>query len=115
MRKGNAQPEGYPPKNSPVDTENSDKKREILIRNLWKRGTGSIYDVRVVKIDTLSHHKKFTEKCLQMTEKDKNNNYLESWLQQHRHFSPFVVLVDGTLGVEAETTLKHTANRIMTK
>ena len=41
--------------------------------------------------------------------------YLESCLQQRRHFSPFVTSVDGLLEVEATATLKRSANRLTTK
>ena len=33
--------------------------------------------------------------------------YLEAFLQQRRHFSPFFASVDGLLGVEATATLKR--------
>ena len=41
--------------------------------------------------------------------------YLEAYLQQCRHFSPFVASVDGMLGVEATATLKRIASRLATK
>ena len=41
--------------------------------------------------------------------------YLEAFLQQHRHFSPFVASVEGLLGVEATATLKRIASRLATK
>ena len=41
--------------------------------------------------------------------------YLEACLQQRRHFSRFVALVDGLLGVDATATLKRLASRLATK
>ena len=41
--------------------------------------------------------------------------YLEACLQQRRHFSLFVALVDGLLGVEVTVTLKRLASRLATK
>ena len=41
--------------------------------------------------------------------------YLEACLQQRRHFSPFVALVDGLLGVKATATMKSLASRLATK
>ena len=41
--------------------------------------------------------------------------YLEACLQQRRHFSPFVALVDGLLGVEATANLKRLASCLATK
>ena len=63
--------------------------------------------MRVVNTDTLFHHNKYQDKCLQMAKKENNKKkYLDSRLHQHHHLSPFIVLVDGLLGVEAEATLK---------
>ena len=41
--------------------------------------------------------------------------YLEACLQRRRHFSPFVTLVYGLLGVEAMANLKRLASRLATK
>ena len=41
--------------------------------------------------------------------------YLEAYLQQRRHFSPYLASVDGLLGVEATVTLKMLASRMATK
>ena len=41
--------------------------------------------------------------------------YLENFLQQRQHFSPFLASVDGLLGVEATSTLKMLASRPATK
>ena len=41
--------------------------------------------------------------------------HLVACLQQRRHYSPFVALVDGLLGVEATATLKRIASRLATK
>ena len=60
----------------------------------------------VVNTDALYHRNKSPEKCLQMSEKDKNKNDLESCLQIICHFSPFFVLVDDLLGMEAWAKLK---------
>ena len=41
--------------------------------------------------------------------------YLEDFLQQRRHFSPFVSSVDGLMGVEATATLKRLTSHLATK
>ena len=41
--------------------------------------------------------------------------YLEACLQQRRHFSPFVALVYGLLGVDATATLKRIPSCLATK
>ena len=56
--------------------------------------------MRVVNTDSPTHQKKDPEKCLHEAEQGKKKMYLQACLQQHRHFLPFVALVEGLLGVE---------------
>ena len=72
--------------------------------------------MHAVNIDALSHQNRSAEKFLQMVEREKNNKkYLDSFLHQHRHFSPFFVLVGGLLGVEVEAVFKRIAIRLAMK
>ena len=71
--------------------------------------------MHVVNTDALIYQTKAPEKCLHEAEKGKKKMYLEACLQQRWHFSPFVALVDGLLGVEATATLKRIASRLATK
>ena len=75
----------------------------------------NIHDMCVVNTDTLSHWNKSLDKITYTAEKEKKNNILDSCLQQHCHFSPFIVSVDGLLNVELEDTIKHIANHLATK
>ena len=70
--------------------------------------------MRDVNTDDPTHQKKVPEKCLHEAERGKKKMYLEACLQQCRHFSPFVALVDGMLGVEATSTLKRISSRLAT-
>ena len=58
----------------------------------------------VVNTDTLSYWNKSPEKFLQTAENEKR--YLDSCIQKILNFQPFVVLVDGIFGLDAEATLK---------
>ena len=40
---------------------------------------------------------------------------MDSCLQKSCHFSPFIVLMDGLLGVESEATIKYIDSRLATK
>ena len=100
---------------SPLLTEVTEQKGDLLIRDLWQQGTNSVHNMRVVNTDILSYVKKTPEKRLHKDERGKNKMYLEDCLQQRRHFSPFFALVDGLLGVEATATLKRVASRLATK
>ena len=71
--------------------------------------------MHVVNTDAKSYRTKDPERCLQEAERGKKRMNLEACLQQRRHFSPFVVLVGGILGVEATATLKRLASRLATK
>ena len=94
--------------------EVTEQKGDLLIRDLWQQGTDTVHDMRVVNTDALSYFRKTPEKCLHEAEKVKKKMYLEACLHQCRHFSPFVALVDGLLGVEATATLKRIASRLAT-
>ena len=61
------------------------------------------------------YQSKTSEKCLESTKREKNNNYLNACLNERRHFTPFFASVYGLLGVEAEATLKHIASRLAQK
>ena len=95
--------------------EVTEQKADLLIRDLWKQGTDSVYNMHVVNTDTLTHRKKDPEKCLHEAERGKKKMYLEACLQQCWHLSPFVASVEGLLGVEATATLKSIASRLATK
>ena len=64
---------------------------------------------------SLSHRNKSPEKFIYTAEKENKKKYLDSCLQKRCHFSPFVVLMDGLLVVEAESILKCIASRLATK
>ena len=104
-----------PTRETPAAPEITEQKGGLLIRYLWQQGTDSVHNLRVVNTDALSYLKKAPEKCLHEAEKVKKKMHLEACLQQLRHFSPFVSLVDGLLGVEATATLKRIASRLATK
>ena len=71
--------------------------------------------MRFVNTDAKSHRTKDPERCLQEAERGKKRMYLETCLQQRRHFYPSVASVDGMLGVETTETLKRLASHLETK
>ena len=99
----------------PVDKEKLEQKGYLLIWNLWKTGIDSINGMRVVNTYALYHWNKFLENFLHTEENENNNTYLESCFRQRHHLYPFIVLVDGLLGVEADDTLKHISIRLTKK
>ena len=71
--------------------------------------------MRVVNTNDPTHRTKDPVRCLPEAERGENRMYLEACFQQRRHFSPFVVSVDGLLEVEATATLKRLASCLATK
>jgi hypothetical protein len=89
--------------------------RERYRNLLTSQGTDCILDVRVTDTDATSYALKPSDKVLEAAEKLKKKKYLQACLEQRRHFTPFVVSVDGLLGKEAKTVLKVLAARTATK
>ena len=71
--------------------------------------------MRVVNTDATSYQDQNPEKCLETAEKEKKKKYLSAWLKHYQKFTPFVVSAEVLLRVDAEATLKCTANRLTTK
>ena len=59
-------------------TEVTEKKGDLLIRDLWQQGTDSVHNMRVVNTDAPTHKKKDPEKCLHEAERGKKKMYLEA-------------------------------------
>ena len=62
--------------------------------------------MRVVNNDATSYQSKYPKKFLETAEKEREKKYLDACLKQRIQFTPFLVSVDGLLGVEREGTLK---------
>jgi hypothetical protein len=92
-----------------------DERGDLLIRGFWAKGTDCILDVRVTDTDAKSYCKRPPAKVLATQEKEKKRKYLENCLKQRRHFTPFVVSVDGLLGREAATFSKRLAAKLASK
>ena len=69
----------------------------------------------VVNTEAVSYQSKTPEKCLETVDREKKKKYLNACLNKRLHFTPFVALVDGINGVEAEATLKCIASRLTQK
>jgi hypothetical protein len=63
---------------------------------LWARGTDCIIDVRITDVNAASNQSMDPQKVLTTHEREKKKKkYLEACLEQHHHFTPFVVSTDG--------------------
>ena len=110
------------PQDAQVTTiTNKDKQKDdglygdLLIRHLWQSNTDTIIDVRITDTDAKSYISRPLESVLEGQEKEKKRKYLNACLEQRRHFSPFVVSVDGMLGHEASMVLKRISQKLAQK
>ena len=71
--------------------------------------------MRVVNTDVVSYQYKTPEKCLETAERERDKKYPTACLNERQHFTPFIALVDGLLGVEAKGALKCISSRINQK
>ena len=118
MKKTKATPAGYSGNNNQAGAPPpgvTEQKGNLLINDLWQNGTDIINDMRVMNTDSKSHLGKQPEKCLHEVGRVNKRMYLEAYLQQCRHFYPFVTLVDGLMCVEATSTLKRIVSSLATK
>ena len=76
-------------KEAPPLEEGGDKGY-LLIQYIWTQGTDSIHNMSVVNTDAISYESKTPEKCLETAEHKKKKKYLNTCLNKHRHFTPFV-------------------------
>jgi hypothetical protein len=104
--------------NQNIDKEaatGEDERGDLLIRGFWTAGTDCILDVRVTDTDSKSYCKRPPSKVLESQEKEKKRKYLGACLENRRHFTPFVLSVDGLLGREAQTFAKRLAAKLAGK
>ena len=104
--------------NQNIDKEaatGEDERGDLLIRGFWTPGTDCILDVRVTDTDSKSYCNRTPSKVLESQEKEKKRKYLGSCLENRRHFTPFVISVDGLLGREAQTFAKRLAVKLAGK
>ena len=71
--------------------------------------------MRVVNTNAVSYQSKTPEKCMETAWREKKRKYLNYFLNERRHFTPFVNLVGEIMGVEAEKTLKCITSHLTQK
>ena len=90
-------------------------KADLLIIDLWIKGMESIHKMRVMNNDATYHQSKTPKKCMDTADNNKKKKYLDACIKQRRHFTPFIISVEGLLGFDAETTLKRITRRLEKK
>jgi hypothetical protein len=92
-----------------------DERGDLLIRGFWTAGADCILDVGVTDTDLKSCCKQTPFKVSESQEKEKKRKCLGACLEDRRHFTPFVLSVDGLLGREAKTFAKRLAVKLAGK
>ena len=82
------------------------QREYVIIRSLWGRGADCVLNMRVVNTDAKYYQQRPLEKCPLTADCENKRKYIESCLQQRRHFFPFVASVHGMVDMETKATLK---------
>ena len=88
---------------------------DVAVHGFWRRGSTTIFDVRITDTDSPSYRGQAPEKVLARQEKEKKDKYNEACLARRRHFTPLVFSVDGLQGAEAKAASRRLASRLSAK
>ena len=65
-------------------------RADVSAHGFWKRGTNTMFDIRIVNLDAGSYLRMTPEKALAKEEKEKKDLYLQACLERRRTFTPMV-------------------------
>jgi len=88
---------------------------DVSAHGFWKRGTTTIFDIRVTDTDAASYRTTDPKTVLQRHEREKKAKYNNLCLARHRHFTPLVFSVDGMQGKEATAAIKKLSSHLSSK
>ena len=91
------------------------ERGDVLIHGLYDRHTSCIIDARVTDTDQPSYLSSTPAKTIAKQEREKKQKYLETCLEQRRHFAPYVVDTYGMLGEEAKAFNKRIGSMLAAK
>jgi hypothetical protein len=88
---------------------------DIAVNDFWRKGTQTIFDVRVTDTDAQSQRNIPPDRVLLRHEKDKKNKYNQACQERRKHFTPLVFSVDGLFGTEAKAASQRLASLLSEK
>ena len=100
---------------NPYRNDKQFERGDILVHGLYDRSTSCIIDVRVTDTDQPSYLSSTPAKIILKQEREKKKRYLESCLEQRRHFAPYVVDTYGLLREGAKAFNKRIASKLADK
>ena len=86
-----------------------DSRSDVSAHGFWKRGTTTMFNIRIVNLEVGSYLRMTPEKALAKAKKEKKDLYLQACLESRRTFTPMVYSTDRIPGVEALASQKRLA------
>ena len=84
-----------------------DTRGDVLIRGLWDRHNNTITEVKFGDADVDTYRFEWIENILALWEKMKKDKQSKNCHNQRKHFSLFVISVDGMLGKDSPVVLAN--------
>ena len=88
---------------------------DLAVRGLWQYQSEALLDIRVMDTDADSYSQRPVTAVIRSAEEDKKRKYNSAVEARCASFSPFVVSVDGFVGMEAGCVIKRTAEVLSLK
>ena len=101
--------------NPPTEKEKDLLRGDVLIHGLYDRNTSCIIDVQVTDTDQPFYLSTTPQKALKIGEGTKKKKYLSAYLEQGRHFPPYVVDCYGLLDEEAKASNRRIRSKLAEK
>ena len=79
----------------------AESRADVSAHGFWKRGTTTMFDIRIVNLDAGSYLRMTPEKALAKAEKEKKDLCLQACLKSRQTFTPMVYSAEGIPGAEA--------------
>ena len=88
---------------------------DVKAHGFWKRGRGTIFDIRITDTDARSYGNTDSRKILECHAREKKSKYEEACLERRRDFTPMVYSVDGLASKETRAAERRLASMLASK
>ena len=68
----------------------AESRADVCVHGFWKRGTTTMFEIRIVNLNVGSYLRMSPEKALAKAEKEKNYLYLQACLERRRNYTTMV-------------------------
>ena len=80
---------------------------DVSTHGFWKRGTSTMFDIRIVNLDERSYLHMTPDQALSNSDKENKDLYLQACLERRRTFTPMVYSADRIPGAESLAAQKR--------